>query len=154
MTWLSRHAQAIQAGAALATAATAILAVAGVLLQMRAAEATSRAQTAREAYAAHLLAAVGNPDLADPADACALTASPKGAAYAAYVDHLLYAAELMLEAEPDWSATFVGAIEPHAVYVCSQVAPDAYAADLAAMLAGFRDRTCNTLPPCPKVPSA
>ena len=152
MTWINRNAQAIQAVAAVVTAVTAVLAVAGVLIQMRAADDTSRAQTAREAYAAHLLAAVSNPDMAEPADACALIASPKGAAYAAYVDHLLYASELMLEAEPDWAATFGDSLAPHATLVCNGADAGAFTPDMTAMLEQFRAGTCPDTPTCAEVP--
>ena len=154
MSWLSRNADTIQAVAAVVTAVTAVMAVAGVLMQMQAADDTSRAQTAREAYAAHLMAAMANPDLAEPADTCAMMASPKGAAYAAYVDHLLYAAELMLEAEPDWDTTFAAAIAPHAAYLCPAMDAGAYGAQMKTMLSGFRTQTCADLPPWPKVPPA
>lgn len=152
MTWFHRNAEAIQAVAAMVTAVTAVLAVAGVLFQMRAADDTSRAQTAREAYAAHLMAAVSNPDLAEPADACALIASPKGAAYAAFVDHLLYAAELMLEAEPDWAGTFGTSLAPHALLVCTGVDAEAFSPEMTAMLDQFRAATCAQTSPCAEVP--
>jgi hypothetical protein len=147
MSFLKRHADAIQAAAAITTAAMAVLAVVGVLLQMRAADATSRAQTAREAYAAHLALAAAMPDFAAPQDACTLLASAKGAAYEAYVGHLLYAAELMVEAETGWADTFQAALEPHAVLICRDAGagePD----DLSALLGKFRSDVCPSVPPC------
>ena len=147
MSWLTRHSDAIQAAAAAITAATAVLAVAGVLLQMRAADATSKAQTARESYAAHLALAVANPDFADPTDPCALAASPKGAGYAAYIDHLLYAAEQMLEVDPSWDATFVQALAPHAAAICAGT-PGYDTAGMTRMLADFRASNCPATPIC------
>jgi len=147
MSWLARNADAIQAGAAAITAVTAVLAVVGVLAQMRAAEATSRAQTARESYAAHLTLAVANPDFADPADACALAASPKAGAYAAYIDHLLYAAEQMLEVDPSWDATFAQALTPHAAAICAGI-PGDDTTGMTQMLADFRTKTCPGVQLC------
>ena len=148
MNWLSRHAEAVQAGAAVVTAVTAVLAVVGILVQMQAADRTSRAQTAREAYAAHLTLAVANPDFAEPVDPCALIASPKGGAYAAYVDHLLYAAELMLEAEPGWEPTFHASLAPHAAQVCAGIEAGDEDDAMTAMLAGFRSTACTAAPVC------
>jgi hypothetical protein len=147
MSLLSRHADAIQAAAAIVTATTAVLAVVGVLAQMRAADVTSRAQTAREAYAAHLALAAAMPDFAAPAEACALLASPRGAAYAAYVGHLLYAAELMVEAETGWAETFAAALAPHAVLICRDIGTGE-TEDVAALLDGFRSRTCPAQDAC------
>ena len=147
MNWLSRHSAALQAGAALVTAVTAVLAVIGVLLQMQAADRTSQAQTARESYAAHLALAVSNPDFAAPADACALIASPKGAAYTAYVDHLLYAAEQMLATEPGWNDTFAEALAPHATLICSADTRDEMPA-MTAMLTDYRAVLCPVTRPC------
>jgi hypothetical protein len=147
MTFLSRHADAIQAAAAIITATMAVLAVVGVLLQMRAADETSRAQTAREAYAAHLALAAAMPDFAAPEDACTLLASSKGAAYEAYVGHLLYAAELMVEAETGWADTFHAALDPHAVLICRD-AGLGETDDMAALLDGFRSEACPVQPSC------
>lgn len=148
MTWFARNTAGIEAAAALATAVVAVLALAGVALQLRAAEATSRGQTAREAYAGHLALAVSNPDFAQPQDACALHGSPKGGAYIAYVNHLLYAAELMLEAEPDWDETFAEALAPHAALLCAADVFDEGDSDMAAMLALFRDGACAGVAVC------
>jgi hypothetical protein len=148
MTWLSRNAAAIEAVAASVTALTAVLAVVGVVVQLRATDATSRAQSAREAYAAHLALAVTNPDFAAPADACALAASAKGGAYAAYLDHLLYAAEQMLAVEDGWEPTFEAALHPHAAMLCNAQADTSEMTDI---LADFRARICTDAPVCDAV---
>ncbi len=148
MNWLSRNAASVEAVAASITAATAILAVAGVIVQLRAADTTSRAQSAREAYAAHLALAVSNPEFAAPADACTLAVSAKGAAYQAYLDHLLYAAEQMLAVEDGWDETFDAALAPHTAMLCNAGAAAGSAPDLLAVLAGFRAQTCPGITPC------
>lgn len=147
MTLLKRHADAIQAAASIVTAAMAVLAVVGVLAKMRAADATSRAQTAREAYAAHLALAAAMPDFAAPADTCTLLASTKGPEYEAYVGHLLYAAELMVEAETGWADTFQAALEPHAGLICRDGGAGE-TDEMAALLNGFRSEVCPAVPPC------
>ncbi|MCU0802905.1 MAG: hypothetical protein MUD11_14290 [Rhodobacteraceae bacterium] len=148
MNGLSRHANAIMAACAIITAATAVLAVAGIALQLRAADATSRAQSAREAYAAHLALAVANPAFAAPGNACGLIASAQGAAYTAYVDHLLYAAEQMVSVEIGWDATFQDALSPHATLLCSPGHENADSPALSLLLQGFRADICPDTPPC------
>jgi hypothetical protein len=147
MSWLSRNAASIEAVAACVTALTAILAVAGVVMQLRAADQTSRAQSAREAYAAHLALAVANPDFAAPPNACALMNSTKGPAYAAFVDHLLYAAEQMLASESGWEQTFTAALVPHTVALCGADPADD-APELTAVMAVFRAQSCTAAPAC------
>lgn len=146
--WLARNADAVEAGAAVVTAATAILALAGIALQLRAADDTSRAQSAREAYANHLALAVANPDFASPPYACAVLASPKGPAYRAFVDYLLYAAEQMVSVESGWESTFAHSLTAHQSLICSE--PD-IAADTPALqplIAEFTATTCASVPAC------
>ena len=99
MKWLSANASVVEAIAALITAAIAVLALVGVKYQLDAAEDLQRAQSARDAYRSHLVLAVNNPKLASPKDACSLSEGEDLAAYSAFVDHLLYSAEQMLEVE-------------------------------------------------------
>jgi hypothetical protein len=148
MNWLSRNAASIEAVAAIITAITAVLAVAGIALQLRAADATSRAQSAREAYAAHLALAVANPTFAAPDNACALMASAQGAAYTAYVDHLLYAAEQMVSVDIGWDATFQDALAPHAVLLCHPGHENTDSPALSLLLQGFRADICPDTPRC------
>ncbi len=146
--WLARNADTVEAAAAAITALTAILALAGIALQLRAADDTSRAQSAREAYANHLALAVGNPDFAAPPDACAILASPKGPAYRAYVDYLLYAAEQMISVESGWDETFALHLTAHQSLICSDpdIASDTPA--LHPLIAAFTATTCPTVPAC------
>jgi hypothetical protein len=148
MIWLTRHATAIMAACAIITAITAVIAVAAIALQLRAADATSRAQTAREAYAAHLALAVATPAFAAPDDACRLLTSGQGAAYTAYVDHLLYAAEQMVSLDADWDETFHTALLPHAGLICTPSDTRAEPAALTLLLQDFRATICPDTPPC------
>jgi hypothetical protein len=146
--WLARNADAVEAGAAAVTAVTAILALAGIALQLRAADDTSRAQSAREAYANHLALAVGNPDFAAPPNACAILASTKGPAYRAYVDYLLYAAEQMVTVEDGWDATFAESLTAHQSLICTEpnLASDTPA--LQPLISQFVTTTCPAVLPC------
>lgn len=150
MTWLARHSAAIQALAAAVTAVVALAALVGVKLQLDAAEATQARQSAREAYRAHLTLSIGRPDLAAPRDACALADGPDGTAYDAFLDHLLYSAEQMLDTQPGWEATFAAALQPHARVLCRDpAAVQSGAPGLDALLAGFVARVCPGVDPCP-----
>jgi hypothetical protein len=137
------------AGTSLATSVTAIATSFSILLQFHLSGEEDQAQAARAAYAEHLTLAVANPDLSVPVDACALLASGRGGAYAAFVDQLIVAGSLMIEVEPDWAPTLDDALAAHAAYVCSE--PDAgdSTAEIAALLSEFRARVCAAQPPCP-----
>ncbi len=146
--WLARNADTVQAAASVVTAATAVLALSGIALQLRAADDTSRAQSAREAYANHLALAVANPDFAEPKDACALLASARGPAYRAYVDYLLYAAEQMITVEQGWETTFQTSLSAHQILICSEPAIAADTPALQSLIANFTTTTCSSVPDC------
>jgi len=107
MGWWSKHAESIEAFAAMVTACVAIAALIGAKIQLDHNDLIQRQQSARDAYRAHLALAASQPQFARPADACTLFQSPDGGAYAAHVDHLLYSAEQMLTVEDGWSVTFL-----------------------------------------------
>ncbi len=149
MTWLRRNAETIEAVAATVTALTAICALVGVSLQLRATDAIARAQSARQAYATHLTLAVAHPTFAAPTDACALLRSDRAASYSAFVDHLLYAAEQMLAVEDGWGATFEAALAPHGAYICLPDGAWGDTPETQALLDVFRVRHCSTQTTCP-----
>lgn len=148
MSWLSRNAESIEALAASVTALAAVAALIGVSIQLNAADEISRAQSAREAYAAHLALAVANPKLSEPEDVCALLQSDQAASYEAFVDHMLYSAEQMLTSEAGWDATFYVSLGRHAEYLCMAVAPGAETEELGQMLVEFRKNTCEEVVAC------
>lgn len=82
-------------------------------------EAIAASITAHEAYRGHLALATTQPAFAAPADSCTTLNSDQGGAYAAFVDHLVYSAELMLAADPSWDGIFIENLLPHAGYVCT-----------------------------------
>ncbi|MGB3317334.1 MAG: hypothetical protein WBB85_23365 [Albidovulum sp.] len=148
MSWLSRNAPAFEAVAATVTALVALAALVGVKIQLDEADRLQRLQSARDSYRAHLALAVEHPAFARPADACTLTASDKGAAYAAFVDHLLYSAEQMLAASDGWEETFLDQLAPHATYLCSAGGPVGETEETAEILTRFRDSACVAVPDC------
>ena len=148
MNWLSRHSGSIEALAAVVTAFVAIAALIGVKVQLDAADAVQRAQSARDSYRSHLALSVAHPEYASPSEACTLTSGPRAAAYAAFVDHLLYSAEQMLEVEPGWEATFEAALSPHASYLCNADEPIADTPHMITLLTRFRQEQCEAVSPC------
>jgi hypothetical protein len=148
MSWFSRHSPQIEALAAAITALAACLALVGVAVQLRAADTTARGQSARESYANFLALSVANPDFADAENVCTLLEGPKGAAYRAYVDYLLYAAEQMLAAEQGWTPTFLAAIHPHLPYLCANPELLLETGDLAVMLAQISQDQCASVMVC------
>jgi hypothetical protein len=148
MGWFRNNTAQIEAGAAVLTALVAVAALVGVKLQLDAADEIQRAQSARDAYRAHLALAVAHPALADPVDACALIGSRNGASYAAFVDHLLYSAEQMLTVDPSWESTFADELEPHRAYMCSSVASSSYDAAMEPFITRFLAEGCDEVPVC------
>ncbi len=148
MSWLARNAPAIEAASALVTAFVAMAALVGIKFQLDAADKIQKAQSAREAYRSHLALAAATPEFAEPENACTILGGEKAGAYSAFVEHLLYSAEQMLDVEQGWESTFDGALQPHAAYVCVQdrrsVGPDR----LDVFIARFKAQNCPTTPSC------
>ncbi len=148
MTWFARNAETIEACAAVVTAIVAVVAVVGVKYQLDATERQQQAQSARDTYRAHLAMAATLPRFAQPEDACQLMEGSNSGAYSAFVDHLLYSAEQMLEVEPGWETTFSQALEPHAQYLCLEGALDGSTPTLDAFLRNFTEKQCSQIPAC------
>ena len=148
MAWLRRNAEVIEAAAATVTAIIAVVALVGIKMQLDAADHVQRAQSARDAFRAHLVLSVAHPDFAAPVDGCAMVASPQAPAYWAYVEHLLYAAEQMLDVAEGWESVFSGQLLPHTDYVCQTVTLSEYSPGLAAVLSQFQSDHCPAQPTC------
>jgi len=148
MKWLSRNAPSIEACSALVTASVAIAALIGVKVQLDETERLQKAQSAREAFRAHLALAATLPQFARPKDSCALVASTQGGSYIAFVDHLLYSAEQMLVVGEGWDATFLIELAPHKGYLCSEPAPIGATDETASLLNDFRQNNCTDQPAC------
>ncbi|MEZ5872505.1 MAG: hypothetical protein R3D32_11825 [Nitratireductor sp.] len=148
MSWLSRHSPAIEAVAAMITAAVAVAALIGVKIQLDGADRIQREQSAREAYRAHLALAATLPQFAEPADGCQLMKSDQGGAYAAFVDHLLYSAEQMLTVSEGWDETFLEELEPHRDYLCLPAGRPGETAETTKLLLSFRSMHCASNPVC------
>ncbi len=147
-TWMLRNAEVIEAASAALTAVVAVVALVGVIWQVRATSDIQAQQSARDAYRNHLALAVTVPNLAEPDDTCALMAGDQAAAYDAFVSHLLYAAEQMLDQSPDWESTFRQDLEPHLDYICTY--QDELLTDgvLNRLLADIAATQCPAMPPC------
>ena len=120
MNWLARNSTSVQALSAILTAILALGALIGLKIQLDEADRIQSLQSAREAYRSHLTLAISNPEFAEPEDTCALLATQKAASYTAFVDHLLYSAEQMLDAEDNWEQTFKEELMPHVQYLCQE----------------------------------
>ena len=142
MSWLKRNAGSVEAIAASVTVMVAVAALVGIKWQLDGAEQLQAAQSARDAYRAHLALAATIPDFAAPQDGCILLASDQGGSYRAFVDHLLYSAEQMLEVEDGWDITFLQQLDPHSDFLCSADAPDVATPALAALITRFQTAGC------------
>jgi len=70
MSWLKRNAGSVEAIAASVTVMVAVAALVGIKWQLDGAEQLQAAQSARDAYRAHLALAATIPDFAAPQDGC------------------------------------------------------------------------------------
>ena len=148
MGWIGRNSSAVEAVAASITALVAVAALIGVKFQLDATAAHAREQAARDAYRGHLALAVAYPDFADPQDTCAMLVSPKAGSYAAFVDHMLYSAELTVVTDAGWNSVFMAEMAPHAPYLCSANAPQGDTVEISTLLTEFRDMTCAAITAC------
>jgi hypothetical protein len=149
IAWLKRNASAVEAGSALATAMVAIAALVGVKLQIDASDRAQALQSARAAYLAQQALSVQYPKYADPEDACALLASSDGAAYEAYVTHLLFTAEQTLATQNGWEQTFEYEMQPHQTYICGNLEQINATTELHDLIGRFAATHCATVPACP-----
>ena len=148
MSWFSRHAESIEAGAAMVTALVATAALIGVKLQLDAADRVQQSQSARDAYRSHLALAVTHPQYAEPPAMCDQLEAPDRAAYVAFVGHLMYSAEQMLRVESGWDTTFLEHLAPHTGYICSDDGPVGDTEETVRLLAQSRGLFCAEATPC------
>ena len=148
MNWLSKNAKSVEAIAAVITACMAIAAFIGIRYQLESADEIQRAQSARDAFRAHLALSVEHPAFTLPNNPCGLLSSPKAGAYTAFVDHLLYSAEQTLDLEPDWKPTFKEELEPHKTYLCSADGPSGDTPRMKELLGEFEAEMCKNTEIC------
>ncbi|MEJ6479072.1 MAG: hypothetical protein QNL92_10370 [Octadecabacter sp.] len=148
MGWLGKHAPSIEAIAAALTAIVAVAALIGIKVQLDSADRLQLEAAARESYRGHLALAVANPAFAAPDDGCEMLVSNQAGAYAAFVDHLLYSAELTLDADSGWEAVFLDELAPHGDYLCATDAPMGDTPEIIALLTRFRTTACPATPTC------
>lgn len=147
MNWLSKHAQALQALGALMTVLIAIAALIGVKWQIDSAARIAQAQTAREFYRDYVALSLAQPKFANPA-ACPEFSNDETTSYEYYVEYLLYTAEQVIEADPDWAGTFESEFESHLSYICTITDGAGYTPAVAALIAGIRQDACRSRPDC------
>ena len=148
MSWLKRNSESIEALAACVTALVAVAALIGVKVQLDENERIQRGTTAREAYLGHLTLATSKPEIAAPPDVCGLLQSDKSVSYVAFLDHLFYSAELMLEAEDGWAPVFVEHLQPHAALMCSEFSPLGDTPAMSNMIRQFQASECEAVQAC------
>lgn len=148
MNWLSRNAPSLEALAAVVTALVAVAALIGVKIQLDETDRIQKAQSAREAYRAHLALAATLPQFSQPSDTCQLIQSDQAGSYIAFVDHLLYSAEQMLVVSDGWDDTFSAHLETHRDYICAADGPVGETEETARLLLRFRELRCKAEPVC------
>lgn len=139
----------LQAASAVITALAAVLALIVIPWQLREAERLQQAQSARDIYRDFLNLTVQKPEVATT-DLCQTTDTRERVAYEAYVDHLLYTAEQVLEVSADWQAPMQAQINRHRPYLCSWTDTDLadFSEPVGALLGAAR-QGCSSTKACP-----
>jgi hypothetical protein len=147
--FLLQHALLIQAASALVTALAAALALVVVPWQIRSADQLQQAQSARDIYRDFLNLTVQKPELAT-LDLCQAHTPSTRAAYEAYVSHMLYTAEQVLQVSADWRSTMQTQINQHRPYICSwdEADLDGFSDEVVDLLRASR-QTCAQVVVCP-----
>jgi hypothetical protein len=147
--FLTRHALVLQAGGALVTAVAAVLALIVVPWQIGAADRLQQAQSARDIYRDFLNLTVQKPEVAST-DLCQVGDAAARVAYEAYVDHLLYTAEQVMDVSEDWTAPMQAQLDRHRPFLCSWEASDleAFSTPVAGLLKGTLGN-CSGVKVCP-----
>lgn len=147
--FLTKHALVLQAGGALVTALAAVLALIVVPWQIWAADRVQQAQSARDIYRDFLNLTVQKPEVA-ATDLCQVSAPTVRVAYEAYVDHLLYTAEQVMDVSDDWTSPMQAQLDRHRPYLCSWSASDleVFSDPVAGLLKNVL-KNCPSVKVCP-----
>jgi hypothetical protein len=147
--FLLKHSPLIQAAGSLVTAMAAVLALVVVPWQIHSADQLQQAQSARDIYRDFLNLTVQKPELAT-LNLCEATQPSTQAAYEAYVSHMLYTAEQVLQVSTEWQSTMQTQINQHRPYICSwdDAELNAFSDEVADLLKTTR-QTCSQVVVCP-----
>ena len=144
--WLDSHAKAIQAAGALFAMVAAIGALVGVKMQIDANARQQREQSARDIYREFLNVSINQPKYAHP-NYCALRGTPEEAVYEDYVEYMLYTAEQVLQAMPDWQETMEKRLIPHKELLCGANGWNGDVPEVQRLIKGFRGAQCTDFVP-------
>ncbi|MEM1303002.1 MAG: hypothetical protein AAGH17_10485, partial [Pseudomonadota bacterium] len=65
-----------------------------------------------------------------------------------FVEYMLYTAEQVIEADPIWTDTFEGVLDPHTTYFCASSGWDGYTDPVNRLIVRLRVSNCGMLPAC------
>jgi hypothetical protein len=138
LDWLNRNGQGI---AAAFSALAVLVAVLGIVWQVRASDQGQRAQSARDIYREFVALTVNRPELAVTIWSETLTAERR-AAYEAYVEYMLYTAEQVIGVDPAWSGPMRGWLEDHSGFLCGLDDVTGYTVAVQALIAEVKADAC------------
>ena len=148
MSWLSRHAHAIEALAASITAIVALLALVGVKLQIDAAAELQAQQSARDIYRGFLELSIAQPQFSQPQPCTGIT-GPEDPGYTAYLDYLLYTSEQVIALDNGWGPVMEHWLVRHSSQLCTiDDAVGWVTPEVADLISGLKARHCATAPAC------
>lgn len=148
MSWLSRHAEAVEAAAALVTALVALAALIAVPLQIRANAQLQAEQSARDIYREFVALSVDKPHFANP-DYCGLKAeAAKFTAYTYYVEYLLYTSEQVAALTSDWNGVMQSHLQSHLDFMCYDMSIHDNSLAVQSMIVSLTQHYCDEEPTC------
>ena len=106
----------------------------------------NNANSRRDIYREFLNLSISKPEFASP-NYCSIRGSPNEAAYEIYVEYLLYTAEQILQALPDWHDTMEQRLLPHRELLCTQSDWTGDAPEVQQLIGDFRLRQCRGFKP-------
>lgn len=146
ISWLERHATALQAVTGIITMLVAIGALIGVKIQIDATERIQQAQSARDIYREFLNLSIGKPEFATP-DLCKIKEGEQRGAYENYVQYMLYTSEQILAADDGWEPTLMSHLAPHRDLLCGDTEWVGDTPEVKSLIERFRKDQCTGFTP-------
>ncbi len=147
MSWIKRNAETVTAIGTAITALVAVLALAGVKLQIDATQQLHDTQAGKEIYREFLSLSIKNPELARPGD-CPNFTPDRAISYDFFVEHLLFTAEEAVLFDENLALSFENLLSNHGYAICGEAAWTGYTEDVNQMISRTQKRICPEYPTC------
>lgn len=145
---ISKHAEAIQAIAAILTFLVALGALIGIKFQLDGARNLAQEQSARDIYREFLSLSIAQPQYAKP-EYCSIIGTNQESAYESFVDYMLYTAEQNIDADRDWEPVFTEVFANHKQYLCTVDITNNLSEETMNLVKAYKANSCASVRACP-----